>query len=223
METIIISLMLAFVLSGISQVMKDLGESAINRPGWAIRPTIGGAFMIAVSWFTRPFIDAYYSNGQLARGIAYGLLGVVTQLAVLTAFFWGAITISGSYIDLTIWHVVAVGFILVFGAPIILPIASIIIIPITLIIALPLDLLFPLKSSKEAKKIKWCKNCLHYKKSNKYEDTISGLWHSEEMPSNEIIPCKIVMEAIDDWAEYYDMEPSERSLYPKDCEHFERK
>jgi len=223
METIIISLLLAFALSGISQVIKDLGESALNRPGWARQPTISGALMVGVSWFTRPFIDAYYSNGQMGRAIAYGLLGVIAQLSVLTVFFWGAITISGNYIDSTLWQAVAVGVILIFGAPIILPIASILIIPVTLIVALPLDLLFPLKSTKEAKNIKWCKNCLHYRKSKKFEDTISGLWRSEEMPSNEIIPCKIVMEAIDDWAEYYDMEPSNRSLYPKDCEHFETK
>ena len=223
METIIISLILAFVFSGISQVMKDLGESPINRPGWAMRPTAGGAFMAAISWFTRPFIDAYYSNGQLGRAIAYGLLGVLTQLTVLTAFFWGAITLTGNYIDSTVLQVIAVGVILVFGAPIILPIASILIIPITLIVAFPIDFIFPLKESQEAKNIEWCKNCQHHKKSKKYEDTLSGLWHSEEMPAEELLPCKIASETTDTWVEYFETTPSNRSLYPKDCEHFERK
>ncbi|MCD2453177.1 hypothetical protein GO003_022600 [Methylicorpusculum oleiharenae] len=223
METIIISLLLAFVLSGISQVMKDLGESPINRPGWAMRPTVGGAFMVAISWFSRPFIDAFYSNGQLGRAIASGLLGVLTQLSVLTIFFWGAITLTGNYIDSTILQVIVVGAILVFGAPIILPIASILIIPITLIVAFPIDFVFPLKESKEAKEVVWCKNCKHHKKSKKFEDTISGLWRSEEMPDEELLPCEIACEAADTWSDYFETTPSNRSLYPKDCEYFERK
>lgn len=86
----------------------------------------------------------------------YGLLGVLTQLSVLTAFLRGATTITRNYIDSTVWQAIAVGAILIFGVPIILPITSILIVPITLIIAIPLDFIYPLKETKEAKEIKWC-------------------------------------------------------------------
>jgi len=123
---------LAFVFSGISQVIEDITSSPVNRPGWAMRPTVGGAFWVAIIWFIRPIREACHSRGQLDRAIALGVLHVLMQLFVLTVFFWGAITLTGNFIDSTVWKIVVVGTILVFGSPIILPIVGIVIIPITL-------------------------------------------------------------------------------------------
>lgn len=148
---IIISLILAYLFSAFTQVMKDLGGRPIDKPAWAIQPTLGIAIMIGLTWFFRPFTHVIYPNGQRARAIVFGMLEVLIQLAVLTAIFWAAISISTHYFDSIILQVVTVAAIFIVGAPIILLITTIVMTPIILIISLPLDLLFPLKESSASK------------------------------------------------------------------------
>tara|TARA_R110002049_G_scaffold296531_1_gene484694 strand:+ start:412 stop:2232 length:1821 start_codon:yes stop_codon:yes gene_type:complete len=219
-EIIFAAFGLAFVVSGIAQVMKDLGQMPLHKPGWAQRPSFLGAVLVALTWFTRPVIDGFYSTGQKPRALAFGVLGIVIQLSVLTAFFAGAISLSVNWFDATWIQVVFVAALVIFGAPIVLPLASIVIIPFTLILSLPLELLFPLKQSSEAKNIAWCKNCVHYKKSKTYEDSMRGTWGAEEMPRSDELPCKIAPEAMETWAEHYETERSQRTLYPKNCSEF---
>ena len=221
-EILLTSLGLAFVMSGISQVTKDIGQRPIDRPGWAHNPSLSGALIVAITWFTRPILDGYYSTGQKGRAAAFGILGVLIQLSVLTAFFVAAITLSVSWFD-SIWLQIAiVAALVIFGAPIILPLASIAIMPITLILSFPLDLLFPLKQSTDTKNIQWCKNCVHYRKSKLYEDSLSGSWGADEMPRSDELPCKIVTEAMETWVEHYETERGQRTLYPKNCTEFEK-
>lgn len=221
-EILLTAFGLAFVMSGISQVMKDIGQRPIDRPGWAHKPSLSGALIVAVTWFTRPILDGYYSTGQKARAVAFGVLGVLIQLSVLTAFFVAAILLSSSWFDSTWLQIVIVAALVIFGAPIILPLASIVIMPVTLILSLPLDFLFPLKQSNDTKNIQWCKNCIHYKKSKVYEDSLSGSWGADEMPRSDELPCKIVPEAMETWVEHYETERGQRTLYPKNCAEFEK-
>ena len=60
---IIISAILAYFLSGIYQVTKDVGGRVIDRPMWAMRPTLGKAILVALTWPTRPIIEGRYSTG----------------------------------------------------------------------------------------------------------------------------------------------------------------
>jgi len=65
--------------------------------------------------------------------------------------------------------------------------------------------------------IKWCKNCKHHRKSDRYEDVIRGLWRSELMPDSRDLPCNIAAEASEVWERYFHSKPNSRALYPKDC------
>jgi len=192
----------------------------MHKPGWALRPSLSGALFVAVTWAARPVMDSYYSTGQKARAVAFGILGVLIQLSVLTAFFVAAISLSVSWFNNGWLRSVVVAALVIFGAPIILPIASIVMMPITLVLSFPLNLLFPLKQSAEAKSVQWCKNCAHYKKSKAYEDALQGSWGADEMPRSDVLPCKIVPEAMGTWVKHYGTERGKRTLYPKNCTEF---
>ena len=70
------------------------------------------------------------------------------------------------------------------------------------------------------KKIQWCKTYKHLNKVKNYENV---LWRSKVMIEDSEIPCKILHETRPIWTKYFDIETGERTLYPKNCERWERK
>jgi len=58
MANLTLSLVLAYVMAGISQVTEDLAADPVRRPIWAIQPTFGKMLLIGITWFTRPFVEA---------------------------------------------------------------------------------------------------------------------------------------------------------------------
>ena len=47
---IAISIVLAYLLSGVSQVMEGLGSRITDKPGWACQPTVGTIILIATTF-----------------------------------------------------------------------------------------------------------------------------------------------------------------------------
>lgn len=218
-----ISVCLAFLISGISQVSKDLGGRAIERRIWALQPTLGKALLVGATWFTRPFLEQA-GHGQVVRTAVFGVMSVVLQMAVLTVFIYGCILIAEYFFDSAVAKVVAAAVLMAVGALFVLPVVSLIMIPVTLLIAWPLDLLLPLKDKTAvANDVAWCRNCKHYRKAKEYEDIMTGLWRSESVPRSDKLPCAIPLEAADTWKRYYSFKPSQRALFPKDCSLFERR
>ena len=144
---IIISVLLAYIIWGFFLVSKDLGGNALDRPMWAMRPTIGKAILIGATWFTRPFFECIQSEGQVARGIAVGLLVFSGLMGVLTFFIWVCIAASAYFFDSTVLRVVTTAVLMLIGAPIFLPLIQSLMFQLALLIAWPLNLLFPLKES----------------------------------------------------------------------------
>lgn len=144
--TIIISMTVAFVLSGISQVTKDLGGRTIDRPMWTTRPTLGKAALVAATWFTRPIIENIYSTGQKARGIAFGTLAVLVQFALITGLIWCCIAASTSIFDNLFLQIITTSILVIVAALFVMPLVTIVMMPVMLILALPLELFFPLRS-----------------------------------------------------------------------------
>lgn len=144
MRELVISAGLAYVLSGLAQVTKDLGSPIHDRPGWARRPTIGVAVLVALTWVIHPFIDTYYDTGQRGRAAVFGLLGVLVQMSVLTAFVWGCLIGAHAISDSTFWVVVLSAAFMLVGTLIVLPLANLVVMFLILLLSWPLDLLFPL-------------------------------------------------------------------------------
>lgn len=219
---IVICALLAYLLSGVLQVIKDLGASAIDSPRWTMKPTPGKAILVAFTWPSRPVLEAGNLSGQFARSVAFGLLSVVLQMSALTAFILASYAIAGLVFANFVLQILLTAVIAFIGSFFVLPLLGLIMVPLTLLLAWPLDLLFPLKSESLAEDIHWCRTCKHHRKVEEYEDTMKGLWREESMPRSDKLPCKIVLETSPVWEDYYDTEPKSRTLFPKDCLFYER-
>jgi len=223
MTNLTISLVLAYVLLGVSQVTEDLAADPLSKPMWALRPTFGKMLLIAATWFTRPFVDAGHSQ-QVARGIAFAIPKVILPFAMVVMFSWVCIIAAEYWFDNLPLQILTVAVLLIIGGRVVMPWVSLLMMPVSWLIALPLDWLFPLKESDNAKKaLRWCKNCEHHKPSARYEDIIGGSWRAEAMPRISELPCDIAAEALDVWERYFSLELNHRALYPKDCPYFERR
>jgi len=218
---IAISFVLAFVISGVSQVAKDLGGSPPDRPFWALRPTSGKMLLVGLTWFVRPSLDIFHCCGQLARSVAFGLLGATVRLTTLAGFVFGCISIAQHFFDGTIAVVVTSALLMIVGSFIVLPIVSFVVFSVTILLSIPLDLLFPLRHSSSPETLSWCRTCAHHRKSKEYEDPINGLWRSESMPRSDNLPCRIPLETADTWRAYFATPQGARTLFPKGCPSFE--
>jgi hypothetical protein len=220
---IVISALLAYILSGISQVSKDLAGRATDRPMWTTRPTVGKALLVGATWIIRSFLESIHQTGQIARGIAFGLLGITLQMVVLTFFVWGCIAAAATIFDSMLLRLVAMLALMMIGSFIVLPLINVLMVPMTLVLAWPVDLLFPIKEATQAESIKWCRTCRHYQKSKEYEDLIYGLWRSKSMLRSDKLPCSIALETSDVWQRYFSSKSESRVLFPKDCPFYDKR
>jgi hypothetical protein len=98
MTNLTMSLALAYVLLGVSQVTEDLVADPFSKPMWAMRPTFGKMLLVGLTWFTRPFVEAAHSQ-QVARGIAFAIPIVILSFATLTAYTWVCIIAAEYWFD----------------------------------------------------------------------------------------------------------------------------
>jgi hypothetical protein len=222
MTNLTISIVLAYVLAGVSQVTDDLAADPLSKPMWALRPTFGKMLFIGATWFTRPFAEAVYSP-QVAREIAFAIPRVILSFSVMIAFVWVCIIAAEHWFDNLALRILSVTVLLFVGGRFVMPWIGLLMMPVTFLIALPVDWLFPLKESDKAKNVPWCKNCEHHRPSARYEDIIGGSWKAEAMPPISELPCDIANEVLDVWERYFRTELNRRTLYPKDCPHFKRR
>lgn len=219
-----VSVALAFLLSGISQVIKDLGDRPMDRRGWALQPTLGKAILVAATWWATSSLDLIHATGQKARSVAFGILGVIEQMIVLTGLIWICISAATHIFDSAILQVVSTMVFIAVSVLFVLPLANVIVIPlITLIVGWPLELLFPLKGRNDGRAADCCPNCKHYRRSRDFGDFMGGLCQSKTMPGSDRLPCSIALETSSAWERYYSAEPSSRPWFPNDCPFFERR
>jgi len=218
---IAISFVLAFVISGVSQVAKDLGGRPLDRPFWTLQPTFWKMLLVGLTWFVRPILDISNSGAPLARSVAYGLLGATVQLTTLTAFVFGCISMAQHFFDGTFAVVVTSALLMIVGSFIVLPIVSFVILLATVLLSIPINLLFPLRHSSSPETVNCCRTCAHYRKSEEYEDLMNGLWRSESMPRSDKLPCSIPLETADTWQAYFATPQGARTPFPNGCPSFE--
>lgn len=212
----------AYVLCGISRVLKDLSINGITRPLWALEPTLGRAVLVVIGWPVRPIAEAYASSRQIARSVVFGLLSIVTQMIVLTGYIWLSHEIAKLAFDNFILEIILTVVIAVFGAFIAIPIGTAVLTPIIFLVSIPLNFLFPLKNTIRVDEMQWCRTCKHHKYVEKYEDPTQGLWLAETMPLTDSLPCKIVHDTSHVWVVHYKTECESRTLFPENCHQYER-
>ena len=142
---IVICALLAYVLSGVLRVSKDLGKKVISRPAWTTNATAGKIIMAALGWPIDPIVEATRASGQFARSLAFGLLGVTVQMITVTAYIWFSYAIAGVVFDVFELQLALAAVIVAAGSFSVLPLMTYIMAPVTLLFAWPLSLLFPKK------------------------------------------------------------------------------
>ncbi len=143
---IIVCAILAYLLTGVSQVIEDLGGRTIDRPMWAMRPTFAKAIFVVLAWPTRPIIER--GSTALGRSIAFATLGVVIQLAVLTTFIFWAYTLAGFVFENFALQLILATAITFIGLMYLLPLVWVLATPIILAFARSLDSLFSTKNNR---------------------------------------------------------------------------
>lgn len=103
------------------------------------------AALVVATWFIRPFQKILCVTGRKARAVAFGVVSVVEQMALITGFIWLCISLATHLFHGAILQVAGAILFIAVGTLFVLPLASLIGIPLTLILAWPLDLLFPLR------------------------------------------------------------------------------
>jgi len=118
-------------------------------------------------------------------------------------------------------QVLSVAILLAVGGRFLLPWIGLLLMLLVGIITLPISLVIPRKDESVNRDIPWCKNCTHYRKSERYEKVPGGLYLAATMPSVDELPCEIAKSASDVWEQYFGLDLKSRTLYPKDCRFFE--
>jgi len=223
---LIAAIICSYIIMGLSNIVSDLTASPIQRPAWANNPTIGHFLFSLCFWPFLAYTDSYFKSKQNARGIAFAIMNTLTQVFVPILFFWLALKLVGLMTALfalqIILSIIAFYLMTFILSPITFFLATIFLLPIYFI----LDIIFPLKNEEgyvDPQKIQWCKTCKYFKKNKKYEETINGLWRNETMPNKELIPCKEFDKTKEIWENYYNLNQSERTLYPKNCNFWKKR
>jgi hypothetical protein len=221
-----ISIILAYLVTGAAQVIKDITSSPMDRPAWARRPTFGVAMLLMLTWCIRTFAEnTTHTRGHVdARGIAFGFATIIVQVGLLAAFIWCCIAFATYLFGNAVLQIIVSAVFIVVGSLIAIPLLNLLAVPVAIIVALPLEVAFPLKKEKSAsQEEKWCKTCKHYRKSREYENIMRGLWRSAVLPQSDKLPCSIVSGTSGVWKRHFESEQKTRSLFPKGCSFFERK
>ena len=144
----LLCILIAYCICGYASVSKSLNAPPLERPFWAMKPTIGKRLLYTITWISSQSIENYQSTRQLGRSISYGLLASFQQLAWTSIVLYGVYLATSSYIDNTALQLITVSAIFFVALFVLTPISTILIIPTTFFFGMIIDLFFPLKDNK---------------------------------------------------------------------------
>lgn len=144
-----LSFIIAYLIFGIHRVIEDLSAHFLNKPGWALQPTIGKIVFIALVW---PFISFVRGpNGRsvgIVRKIVFWLPGFIIPMCFMASYIWGCISITDLFIQNLLLEIIACSILFLLGGVFIFPLMNLLMLPATAIVAGFLSLLFPLRKEK---------------------------------------------------------------------------
>ncbi len=139
---LVISIIIGYIISGISHVANDLNTRPIDRPGWAHRPTAIKAVLAGILWFMRPILDTRFKLGRNARGTAFGLMVVFNQLFLATIMVYGCIHFSTYLVANLIGQIILSAVFIWFFGFIALSFMTLLFLPIATLMTFILSLFF---------------------------------------------------------------------------------
>lgn len=142
---LIVCAILAYFVSGVVQVWKDLSAESNFKPMWAYQPTVGKCLKAMMMWFLPPFINNGYIVNQKEKAVAHGFLNFIVQMSVLTGLIWYCTSASGHIFNSNILRIITAGVFIIIGTPFVLMLGKFIMIIPMLVASVFIDLvLLPL-------------------------------------------------------------------------------
>ncbi len=135
--------LLGYALCGWQRVGADMRADPLNRPFWAIRPTLGMVLFIGFFWWYAEIAKARRDLRWTTRDVVVGLLGALVRLGVASLLIWSAFAVTGLFLEHWLARVLAAVVVFALGVPLLSPLLAIPMMLVGLIIAAPLNLLFP--------------------------------------------------------------------------------
>jgi len=117
MHLVLISAAIAYGLSGLLQLRKDLSLPAEQRPVWAVHPALETAVLAGATWFVRIFVDVRRRMGPGRQAVIVTAIALAVHMAIFTAFVWGCIAAAGYLVTGTPWLVGLAALFILTGAP----------------------------------------------------------------------------------------------------------
>jgi hypothetical protein len=118
-----ISIVLAYVMLGVSQVTEDLAAEPLSKPMWALGPTFCRMLFVGTTWFMRPFIGVAHSK-QVARSVAFACLNVILTFVTTAAFIWVCLIASEHWFDNLALQILTAAVLLTVGGIFVAPLLS---------------------------------------------------------------------------------------------------
>jgi hypothetical protein len=135
MVNLTISMVIAYLLAGVSQVTEDLTADPIRKPFWAMRPTVAKAMLYGVTWPLRPLVG----EASSARDVAFAAMNLIVAFSMTTGWVWLTLLISEYFFQSALARVVSMVIILPLSSRFILPWVALLTMPLMLVLAFPLD------------------------------------------------------------------------------------
>ncbi|MBM3565747.1 MAG: hypothetical protein FJX42_06505 [Alphaproteobacteria bacterium] len=138
--------LLAYVFIGLATVTKDLATGGIDRPFWAMRPTLAKAIFIILTWPMRSIVATQIDDS--VRSYALGLVAPICQLITITILIWGAYSAAELVFDNIFLQLVLAIFIALVGVFFVMPLGLLIGIPVSLVLVWIIDIFLPRKKKR---------------------------------------------------------------------------
>ena len=117
MHLVLISAAIAYGLSGLLQLRKDLSLPAEQRPVWAVHPALETAVLAGATWFVRIFVDVRRRMGPGRQAVIVTAIALAVHMAIFTAFVRGCIAGARHLADAPLAGVALAALFILIGAP----------------------------------------------------------------------------------------------------------
>lgn len=106
MTNLTISLVVAYLLAGVSQVTEDLAADPVHKPFWATRPTVAKALLHGLTWPARTLAET------TARDTAFATVNLIVTFLMTVGCVWLTLLVSEYFFQSMLARVISVAIIL---------------------------------------------------------------------------------------------------------------
>lgn len=127
---LLISVVVAYLMSALAQIQKDLNLPTADRTRWVANPSVRSALLSGARWIVCPYADVRRATGRPKRAMLAAIIDVALQMALFTAFAWGCILIAGHVFESTLGLTISSAALMLIGLPIVSVVINIMLFPV---------------------------------------------------------------------------------------------